>query len=678
MLGAIERHRHKVSAGALAGLLVLASGVLLTSILAPRDPPPEALEWYRRGAMALRDGTYSAAANMLQKSVDLSPGFALAHARLAEAASELDDGARANREMLAALPKTSGKSPGGNASLYIDAIHLSLSGDLQGAAEAYRQLAANLAGVDKAAALVDLGRAYEKNRQVGKAVTAYREALSLDDQNAAAHLQYGILLGRRKDPEYAAELDRAFALYQALSNTEGQAEVLYQRGLLLSAVDPAAARAALERSREMARAIPSEQQDVAATLQLSTVAYVSGELERAEAMAAEGVERARRAGMNYLAARGLANLGDAQYLKRDYASAEASYNDSLTVARRHRLRRAEARALFGLANVHQTVGPEVAALDEARPALAYYREAGFQIETVLCLILLGRVNRDTGRPAEARTDFEAALVAARQVSDPARVHQAEQGMASVELAYGRWPDAIVKYELARHSAAEAPDPENVIRALNGMAGALWRLGRYQEAADALQEAERELKRLGSRNSLEEAILHRRAEIALSRGRSGEAAVLARRVLASSSFGQSARCLAAAAETRLGRSAAVRALCEEGLAALLRKGDQLAASEAQVWMSEILLQQEQHAAALDLLGKVATMAAATADRELEWRVWAMRAGVLRHLGDSEGAGLAARNAAQALARLEWDTKTLNGYLARPDIAPLKLQTYGGVR
>src|SRR5262249_11667285 len=282
----------------------------------------------------LRDGTYYTAARMLQKAVDLDHEYALAHARLAEAANELDDTARASSEMLAALPKGERSKPGGIAGLYIDAIHSTLSRDFKQAASDYIDLSKQVDPQDKSAVLVDLGRVYEKDNDVAKALAAYRDALALDSQNAAAHLKVGVLLMRRRDAAYEKELDTAFQLYQALSNTEGQTEVLYQRGVLLTAVDVAGARAALQRAHDMGKAIPSDPQEIASTLQLSSIAYVSGDLEGAERLAREGIERAKGAGMNYLAARGLADLGQTEFLKRDYKRAENSFRESLELSRR--------------------------------------------------------------------------------------------------------------------------------------------------------------------------------------------------------------------------------------------------------------------------------------------------------------------------------------------------------
>jgi serine/threonine protein kinase/tetratricopeptide (TPR) repeat protein len=639
-------------------------------------PPPEAAQYYQRGAMALRDGTYYAAARLLQKAVDLDRDFALAHARLAEAASELDDGARAGSEMVAALPRGNGAAPQGIPGMYIDAIHRTLARDFSGASQTYQLLVKRTSDNDRAAALVDLGRVYEKNNEIDKALAAYRDAESQDPANAAAPLHLGVLLGRRRDPQYSAKLDRAFALYEALSNTEGQAEVLYQRGLLLSSVDPASARSALRKSLEIARIIPSEQQEIAATLQLSLVAYGSGELDAAGSLAAEGVRRAQLAGMNYLAARGLADLGQTKLGKLDYAGAEASFRQSLDLSRRYRMRRTEARALFYLANVHQMGGPEQAALDEIAPALAYFRGAGFSIEAVQCLLVAARVHRDLGHAEEAAASFEEALNSARAVSDSNRALLAEQGLASVLLTNGKWPEALAHYQNFQRSAQSLADLDNTVRGLTGVAGVSWRLGKYSAAEKVLDEAGPMIKRVSpqTRPGFEVRIQMTKAEMALSSLRNANAALLARGVINASAtppaIAHLARCVEGMAMARMGQSSAGNRLCEGAVRHLQASGDRSTTVDAQVMLAEIQLANGHDLDAEQTIEQVIGWASQVNDRELGWRASAIRARVLRHRRDGAGARLAAERAAQLFRELGWDAEAVRGYQGRPDISLLR--------
>ena len=139
------------------------------------------------------------AARALERSVSIDPGFALAHARLAEAWNELDDSERAKEEMLRALAGQSSHPPARKAdALYVDAIHRTLVGDYPGAITAYTELAGKVAGSGSAAGSGRLGRARERNYEVAKALEEYRKAARQDPQNAAAHLRAAILLGRQQ------------------------------------------------------------------------------------------------------------------------------------------------------------------------------------------------------------------------------------------------------------------------------------------------------------------------------------------------------------------------------------------------------------------------------------------------------------------------------------------------
>jgi len=637
-------------------------------------PVPEAADWYQRGTVALRDGTYYAAARMLQKAVEIDPLYALAHARLAEAASELEDSARANAEMLAAVPTASAR-PGGEPGLYIDAIYRTITRDFTGASSVYQQLVTQLDGVAKAAALVDLGRVHEKSNALDKALAAYREATESDPSNAAAHLRTAIVMGRQRNPAYAGEFDKALALYETMGNPEGQAEVYFQRGFVLSSSDLAAARTALERARDIAHAIPSEPQEIAAMLQLSTT-YLSSDLDRAGQLATDGAKRALAADLNYLAARGLTNRGDVLRIKRDYKGAEASYRESLDVSRRHGMRRTEARALFNLANLHLTIGPVETALQEASSALAYYREAGFQTETVQCLLVLGRVQRDLGRGKDAATSFEGALATARKISDPANALLAEQGLATIYLLYARWPEALTAYEQFRKSAAALKNTDNVVRGLTGFGTVLSRLGRYDEADRAFADAERELETVKARATFDTTLADRRAQIALSLGKHADAQSLAKRVYEAEGttpqLAESARCLAAVAMARSGQAAAGRRLCEPALEALAASGDRFAVAEARLRLAEIRLATGDRATAIADAGAVATSATEAGDAETAWRAWALQARALARgpSPDPRAAKDAAAKALALLASLSWDAANLKSYTARPDIAALQ--------
>ena len=86
---------------------------------------------------------------------------------------------------------------------------------------------------EKSAAYVDLGRAYEKDENLDKAIESYGKATQLDPQSAAGFLRSGILYARRRDFSMANDaFSKAQDIYQAMSSQEGLAEVYYQRGIV--------------------------------------------------------------------------------------------------------------------------------------------------------------------------------------------------------------------------------------------------------------------------------------------------------------------------------------------------------------------------------------------------------------------------------------------------------------
>ena len=79
----------------------------------------------------------------------------------------------------------------------LQAITDTVKRDFPVAVEGYRQLSTRVPEAEKAFALVDLGRAYEKNEQLDKAIESYQQATLRNDRYAAAFLRLGVALGRQ-------------------------------------------------------------------------------------------------------------------------------------------------------------------------------------------------------------------------------------------------------------------------------------------------------------------------------------------------------------------------------------------------------------------------------------------------------------------------------------------------
>ena len=660
--------RRKMVAAALAVVAILGGGIAWQAWMRSRNgPSPEALYWYRKGADALGDSTYYKAAKALEEAVRLDPAFALAHARLAEAYNEIDESEKANEQMLRALDPSAHAAPRGADRLYVDAVHRTLEGDFPGAIRIYTELGSRVPEREKAAVLVDLGRSRERDDEISKAMEAYQEAARLEPQDAAAHLRTGMLLGRQnKLAEANSEFDQAESLYQSSANTEGRAEVLYQRGFLASKLRQLPeARAALAKATQLAQAISTEYQEIAATLQLSIVTYQEGDAQRAEQLASAATERARRSGRNYLSARGLTDLGNAQFARGDSARAETNFRDALELARRFHMKRAEARALFSLASLHQSqdAAPETV-LKEIQPALDFFRKAGFRYETIQCLFLIARVQRDLGNYAGALKEFQDQLSVAGEANDRQQMALAEQGIAQVLFFQGDWPSALVHYERHYELAASNADRIGMGNGLVNRAKLLWRLGRYRDAEQVLAEAEELSAKAGSDSRLAAFIAEYRAEMALSRGLFGDAARLGRLAAAmpaaSKQLQADANCVAGLALARAGSAREGKGICVDQ------------SSDNRVAIAEILLHSSEAPAALEQIQPALDEFDRTGRIESSWRAWALAARARRANDDTAGARKASETASARLADLEksWPAADFAAYLRRADIRSLR--------
>src|SRR5262249_32667525 len=138
--------------------------------------------------------------------------------------------------------------------LYLRAIRDTVSREFERAILSYQEIARRAPASEKAHAYTDLGRSYEKNDQIDKAIESYQQATDLAPEDPAAFLRLGILYGRKQLLVNAeAAFKKAQDIYEALTNTEGLTEVLYERGVLYNNLERLSeARAQLERALEKA------------------------------------------------------------------------------------------------------------------------------------------------------------------------------------------------------------------------------------------------------------------------------------------------------------------------------------------------------------------------------------------------------------------------------------------
>ena len=454
-------------------------------------PSPEARRWYDLGVGALRDGTYFNAASALNRAVANDDGFALGHARLAEAWSELDAIERSQREMLLALRRP-GKvaSPPATEALTVEAIQSFISRDFPAAIERYEQLLNQTPIAEKPRVWLDLGRVHERANHVSRAIECYSEA-ARDAQYAAAFLRRGTLYGQQGKLDLAEkDFAQAQSIYEASRNLEGVAEVHFQRGrrLAIRRMLPAA-RQSLERSLKLATDYGSDFQQLRAQLQLSTVTYLEGNAGGAQAMSREVIRQASQARLPFLTIRGLVDLGNAQLAKLDLPAAEDTLREAVRLAVNDKLPRGQASARVTLASVLVQGRRFDEAEPELKAALQFFLAGQFEDEVAMGQALLARVYRGRGDFDEMHRLLAAQLKAAESANNPAKVVAALGEIANGYAVQERYPEALSTFQRRLSLANSRGVLPDIGYSLSGQVTALARLGRLEEARRTFQELE---------------------------------------------------------------------------------------------------------------------------------------------------------------------------------------------
>ncbi len=663
-----------LGAAALAVMLVWL--VLFAWRDAPHVPSAEAARLYEAGVAQLRDGAPYSASKALQRAIEVDPQFALAHARLAEAWTELDYADRAKDALLNANALVPNREalPRRDA-LHLEAVIAIVMREYDRAAEAYR--AVTRIEPNDAGAYVDLGRAFERAEKSPDALAAYAEAIARDGQYATAYLRQGVLHGRAQETDAAlAAFNRAAELYDILGNIEGRAETLYQRGAMFDEAKRLAdAERELRSALDLSRTTANAYQQIKVLLQLSSITYSQGDTAQASGMAREAIELAQSNDMGTLVARGLVDLGNVYFVNGDYKDAEGYFSQALDIAARQRARRAEARAACMLGNLRNRQGRLAEALPLIGRALAFWEPGGYRREAAQALIVAGRINRSQGDYKGALAAFERLMQAANDADDNALRASAHSALGGLFEDLERYADALRHFE--QGYAIEQPLGEkfNIGYTLLNLAGMRWRLGRYAEAETALAEARAIAEQPRGSYKLLRAWTHLTgAQMRLSQRRFGDAQTEADRALALAGVDHKeiavkAKGVIGAAQAASGANARGTQNGAEALALATQAGDARLLSNAQLRLAEILLAANADSPRAAELARAAQEQFSRHEQhESEWRARLVLNRAAQLGGNDAEAQTQAAHATAAFDRLRQRLASdyVESYLARPDV------------
>ena len=532
--------RPRVSVGyAIAAAAVIAALVLLVWYLnkaTPHEPSAEVRHLYDLGVAALREGTYYKASKLLGEVVKQDDNFILGHARLAEVWAELDYSDKAKTSLIKVNGLTRDQVLTPVDEIYLQAINLKLTGDSGGAIEKFGVIADQAASHEQAAAYVDLARAHERDGNAKKAKEFYLRAREIDPRSTAAVIRLGVLYSRQLDQESTnialAAFDEARGRYQTVNDVEGEAEVLYERGVFyITRRKLPEARSELSQALSKSDAIGNKYQQVKIRLQLSSVSCLEGDTTKALQEANEVIQFAKENGLENLAANALINLGNALMARGDFAQAESSLNQSLELAQYYKARRSEGKALLVLASFYtQHQGNAAKVRDLVDRAATINRQEGHRKYTLQALAILGHANDQVAEYDAATKAFGQQQVLAEQLQDQEQVGLANEGIGIALAHQQRYAESLAHLNKAASISRNLGLPPNELHAELNRANVLWRLGQYPEAEKALNFVKGRLSQ--SPNSELEAWTYLfQAQMALSRNQTSPAIDAASKALA---------------------------------------------------------------------------------------------------------------------------------------------------
>jgi tetratricopeptide (TPR) repeat protein/tRNA A-37 threonylcarbamoyl transferase component Bud32 len=671
--------KRPISVGVVAAAFLLAGLAVWLMVRrsrpAPHQPTAEAVRWYEMGTNALRDGAYYQASKALEQAIAADDGYALAHARLAEALMELDYVDRAKDEMLrvgSLIPDRSALQP--IDALYLDAVTATVRRDFASAVAAYGEI--TRLTPDQTHVYVDLGRAYENKEDIKKAVESYLEATRRDPRYATGFVRVGILYGRQQELASAkAAFDGAEKIYQATGNVEGRAEVFYQRGFLLRNTGKfSEARPQFQNALELARAASNLSLQIKILLQLSNVTISEGDTNQAQYYAREALNLAEANGMANLVPRGLVDLGNVFLARGDYGETEKYYKQALDLTRRNKGRRNEARALLMLGSLREQQGKADEAVSYVEQALPFYQQGGYRKETAQALLLLVRANLLKGDYDAALRAFEQQLEVAQQIGDPSQLSLSHEGIGTIFSLQERFPEALSHYQQKYAISESTNDQKGMAYARMSQGYVLGRLGRYAEARAALEHASALAnKSTGGMKTLSAQIYQTEAVILLSerhfpvaRAKAEQALALAGTQYPAIAF--VAKRVIGTVQVSSGAASEGRKLLEETVEKAMRADDPEPLSALLLALAGAMLEDGDAQNALTTALRAQDSFARSKQHESEWRAWLVAARASRRTGDQVKAQEYASRAAELLSSLQqkWGADNYTSYLARPDV------------
>ena len=665
--------------------LAIIAGIVLWQISRPKAYKLEnsVQVLFDQGVRAMHQGAFFRASKNFEQVVEQDEGFALGHARLAEAYAELDFSDKAISQLLRATQLAPDPSELETVDrLKLQAVTEAVNRNFSKAIELYKNLVEVSSSAQKPQALIDLGRAYQKNDQPEMALQTYLEASQLDPTYGAAFVNSGVIYGRlQRWTEADGAFEKATKLFDTNTDIEGQAEIALQKAVIFTQLGKVSdAEEQLKKALQKSIVLEHQDKHIRVLLNLSNNAITAGKLSLAQDYSSEALTLAQQNKMENLTIQGLIDIGNRYFVQGNHNEAEKYFREALGLAQRYKAARGEARATLSLASLKTHQNDPEAVRDYSRQALTFFKRGGYRKELAQAYLFLGHAFDQTGNYEAALATFKEQLETALQANDPQQIAWAKEGTAVVLNHLQRYPEALNAFQEQYDIVRRLQNTAVVGYAAMNIGTMNWQLGNYDVAAIKINEA-LTIAESGptSLKELETWARTSKAQMLLSRSDYKGAIEESQRVLKdmesrSSHIAIQATSTLGLAETLSGAHASGLRNCENAVELARKLKDPLPLWRALLALAQAELKANKFREALRDSILVQAQLAAAKHHECEWRAWLIQAQANSSLGNRPSALQSASHALAVLASLqqEWGNDNYQSYLQRPDIEGARSQ------
>ncbi|XGV88729.1 MAG: CHAT domain-containing tetratricopeptide repeat protein [Limnothrix sp. BL-A-16] len=373
----------------------------------------------------------------------------------------------------------------------------------EAALEIYRALRSQSG---EAAALGNLGNAYDALGQYQRAVEYHEQALALDRQRGnfqgAARSLHNLGNAYQSLGDYQRAItyyEQSLAIKRQLGNQAGLADSLGSLGIAYNQLGQyQRAITYYEQSLEIDRAI-GNQRGISASLGNLGLAYQAlGNYQRALDYHEQSLALDRQLGDRQGEAISLGNLGTIYSSLGQYQRAINYQEQALAIKREIGDRNGEAISLGNLGGIYNSLGQSQRAIEYQEQSLAIKREIGDRNGEATSLNSLGNAYNDLGQHQQAITYYEQALVIQRAIGDQAGESVVLSSLGNSYHDLGDYQRAIAYHEQSLAIKRKIGDRAGEAYSLSVLGMAHYALKQYQRAIDYYEQSLSIARSIGDR------------------------------------------------------------------------------------------------------------------------------------------------------------------------------------